>query len=584
MTAHATPPQPAAPTATHDAADPLEANAPTIAAGTPRDDARARADAAEDRRHLAARVLADALLLGVVGDALLRVSSWGVNFSIWSVGIVAAMLTVARRRYDVTPPDARWLAIPAVALGLMFVWRESASLAAYNALALAGTLALLATAIARGPQHSLVGSRVRDLVRGAATVAASALFGMLPLVLVDVSLREVARARGAARLIAGVRAALIAVPLLLVFGGLFASADPVFARIAGQVLRLDVDEVASHLVFGGGIAWLVGGLLRGTVLAPAKATWGTGFLDGTLGLTEVAVTLGSLVLLFAAFVLVQLRYFFGGEALVRATAGLGYADYARRGFFELVTVSALVLPVLLAAGALLRRDTPRAERVYRALSAALIALLAVIMYSALARMRLYQAAYGLSTDRLYATAFMAWLAMVFGWFCVTVLRGRERGFSAGLPVSAWGVIALLNALDPAGLVARSNIARAARGQPLDVSYTASLGADAAPALVRYLAGQPLTPPAAAAGATPNVVPDAREWDAFTARCHAARRLLDAWGPSSSNDWRSWTVGRAAARRAVAAREPALRQLASLPASPVRPVPCPAAAPPTAASQ
>ncbi len=75
----------------------------------------------------------------------------------------------------------------------------------------------------------------------------------------------------------------------------------------------------------------------------------------------MSIALGSLVALFAAFVIVQLRYFFGGDALVQATAGMSYADYARRGFFELVTVSALVLPVLLSANALLRRDTPRAE-------------------------------------------------------------------------------------------------------------------------------------------------------------------------------------------------------------------------------
>ena len=41
--------------------------------------------------------------------------------------------------------------------------------------------------------------------------------------------------------------------------------------------------------------------------------------------------------------IVQLRYLFGGAALVHVTAGLTYAQYARRGFFELVTVAALLL-------------------------------------------------------------------------------------------------------------------------------------------------------------------------------------------------------------------------------------------------
>jgi hypothetical protein len=296
--------------------------------------------------------------------------------------------------------------------------------------------------------------------------------------------------------------------------------------------------------------------------------------DRTLGLTEVSVALGSLVLLFASFVSVQLRYFFGGDALVQATAGMSYADYARRGFFELVVVSALVLPVLLSANALLRRDKPSAEAVYRALAGSLVVLLGVIMYSAFARMRLYQAAYGMSTDRLYATVFMGWLAVVFVWFSATVLRGRDKRFVSGVLVSGWSTLIALNFADPAGLVARSNVARSATGKSLDVWYVSRLSADGAPALVEYLVKQPLVPP-------PNyTVPrnDSAAWrsakvsqadssrgrtaDDFTARCYAARDLLQTWGPSASRDWRTWNVGKVRARRAVAANEPALRKIAS----------------------
>ena len=53
------------------------------------------------------------------------------------------------------------------------------------------------------------------------------------------------------------------------------------------------------------------------------------------------------------------------------------------------------------------------------------------MASALGRMGLYVHYYGLSMDRLFATVFMFWLAIVFAWFGVTVLRGRMRDFAAG---------------------------------------------------------------------------------------------------------------------------------------------------------
>jgi len=533
-------------------------------------------DTTEERARLAARALTDALLLGLVGDAILRVPSWGANMAIWSLAIVAAVVTLARRRYEALPADARWLLIPALALSLLFVWRDSDSLIAYNTLTFFGTLALLAAAISWGTEQRVLESRFRELAYAGVVIGVNVFVGMIALLLSDVSFRQVAGARGTSRVIAGVRAALVAIPLLLVFGSLFASADPVFARLASQVFRIDAATVASHLAVSGIIAWFVGGLLRATVLSNGRGTWRVPFPDGALGLTEVSVALGSLVALFAAFVIVQLRYFFGGDALVQATAGMSYADYARRGFFELVTVSALVLPVLLAGNSLLRRDTPRADAVFRVLSGTLLTLLAIIMYSAIARMRLYESAYGLSEDRLYATVFMGWLAIVFVWFTVTVLRGRERLFTAGVLASGWATLIALNVADPSGYVARFNIARAGQGKEVDVRYIARLGADAAPALVQYLARERVTAPAGwvipstdsaghaltmPAGSVLERADGARETADYGERCEAARRLLHDWAPAVQTDWRGWTVSRARARRVVGGSEAALRRLA-----------------------
>src|SRR5204862_978316 len=113
----------------------------------------------------------------------------------------------------------------------------------------------------------------------------------------------------------------------------------------------------------------------------------------------LATALGLLNTLFLLFVVVQLRYFFGGAALVEETSGLTYAEYARRGFFELMTASGRMLPILLGAEALLHRAAAPQVRVFRQLAGLLLGLLAVIMASALQRMRLYVSAYGLSTDR-----------------------------------------------------------------------------------------------------------------------------------------------------------------------------------------
>jgi hypothetical protein len=183
---------------------------------------------------------------------------------------------------------------------------------------------------------------------------------------------------------------------------------------------------------------------------------------------------------------VQFRYLFGGNELVRELTGMSYAEYARRGFFELVAVAALSLPLLLAADHWLdHRDAANVRRV-RQLSGVMLLLLDVMLASALLRMWLYTAQFGLTEQRFYTTAFMGWLVVVFGWFVATVLRGRRERFGTGALVAGWLVLAALNLVNPDGVIAGVNLGRAAQGRPLDVAYATTLSADALAAFHRGL--------------------------------------------------------------------------------------------------
>jgi hypothetical protein len=196
--------------------------------------------------------------------------------------------------------------------------------------------------------------------------------------------------------------------------------------------------------------------------------------------------LAAVDLLFLAFVAVQFRYLFGGAALVQAVTGMSYAEYARRGFFELVAVAALSLPLLLVADRLLDQRDPAKARTFRVLAVLMLLLLDVMLASALYRMRLYTVQFGLTELRFYTSAFMGWLVLVFGWFAATVLRGRRERFGTGALVAGWLVLAGLNLANPDGVIVGVNLARAGRGRPLDVAYAEGLSADALPALQRGL--------------------------------------------------------------------------------------------------
>ncbi|MBA3239865.1 MAG: DUF4173 domain-containing protein, partial [Acidobacteria bacterium] len=246
----------------------------------------------------------------------------------------------------------------------------------------------------------------------------------------------------------------------------------------------------------------------------------------SLGVVEVGVVLGLLNVLFMSFVFVQLRYFFGGSEVVLSSADMSYAEYARRGFFELAWVAALVLPLLLAVHWLLRKEDTAHERIFRALSGGLLLMLFVIMASAVGRMRLYQSEYGQTELRFYVTAFIAWLAVVCVWFALTVLRGERERFACGALVAALAIVGALHFVNPNAVIVRANAALAHDRRVFDAPYAASLGADAVPALVEAL-------------------PEMRPHE----RGEVAANLL-RWAASDGSDWRSWNWSRARASGAV----------------------------------
>ena len=508
------------------------------------------APASPSPRVLVARgALTGAALLGVLGDPLLRNGPWGLGLLVWMA--VFAVVVVRRSGRHLSRESKIWLAV-AVLFAAGLSWHDADLLTFFNVLAMLTALVLLAMSIDAIPMVGLARARVRDLFVAAFGTGVEVATGAVPLLMRDAEFNAGAHvaADGKARRVG--KALAMTVPILVVFTLLLANADPLF----GSFFRfpdIQLGVLVSHVVIAGFFAWVVAGWLRRSLLArPGAADTPAVTFPLRLGATDVTLALGALNVLFAAFVVVQVGWLFGGEALVMRTTGLTYAAYARRGFAELTGVAGLLLPVLLGARALIPASDAQTHRLYRRLGVPLVVLLGAIMVSAGARMKLYIHYYGISTDRLYASAFMIWLAIVFVWLVFTVLRSRPRTFAAGLVISGFAVLFTLNVLNPDALVARANMARGdeqSRAWGADLAYVASLGGDAVPVLVAALTA----PDRGAAMTSPE------------ARCAAAKTLLDRWTGERrermGQSWTQWNAARSRATQAVRAHEAELRQLA-----------------------
>jgi hypothetical protein len=432
------------------------------------------------RQRLALALFVCAPLLGAAGDFLFQGRPIGINALLFSIAFVVSLAILLRIGNVPMHQGRRLMVVPLVLFAGMLAWHDSPLLLATNLLAVAGAVALGALRRSGG---RLRASEITDYVAGAASAGAATFAGAIELMEKDLPWQHIGATVGSRRGAALGRGLALSLPFLALFGGLFLAADAVFrSLIVGAVP--DLRHVWSHLLIAAGIAWLSAGLLRDLVasrdadrlVAPTALT--TGLPKIRLGSTEVAAALAALNLLFLAFVIVQVRYLFGGQGLVQARLHLTYAQYARHGFFELVAVAVLVLPVLLIANAVVRERT----RIVRSLSALLIGLVFVVLASALDRMRLYQREYGLTELRLYATGLILWLGVVLVWFGLTVVRGRPRAFAFGAILAGFAATVVLNAANPDALIARTNLAR----PHVDVAYLGRLSDDAMPSLLERL--------------------------------------------------------------------------------------------------
>src|SRR5438093_717261 len=77
---------------------------------------------------------------GIVGDQLLRAMPWGLNMALGTTALVGTGAWLLRRHNVKPGPDAAWLAITALLLGLAFLRRDAQPLDGFDALALIGTL------------------------------------------------------------------------------------------------------------------------------------------------------------------------------------------------------------------------------------------------------------------------------------------------------------------------------------------------------------------------------------------------------------------------------------------------------------
>jgi hypothetical protein len=447
-------------------------------------------------RSVARRVLLGGLALGLLAEVMLDGPAFGIGVPI----VVTAILLVGwsgRRSGRALDPLDAWLPVGAIVLVALVAVRGDPFLA--------GLDSVLAVALTGASLAAMSGLAVTR--RSASVIAMMAAWGVEAMLVGAARAIDRTKATREWRLgpvpawVAPVaRGLVIGLPLGLIFVVLFASADPIFRDTIADLLgfRVDLGDLPGRALFTLAAAWLSAGMIS---IAAAglpdleRASLGAAARTGpltvarSLGLPEALVILAVIDIVVGAFVGLQVAYLFGGLDTLEA-AGITYAQYARRGFFELVAAACLASTVVVVLEAMVERRS----RAYLTALVALVALTGLVLVSASMRLGLYQAAYGWTELRLYVLAAIVTMGAGLVVMLGLVLTDQSRWLGHAFAVLGLVSLVGLNLVAPAAFVAARNIERVMDPSlvppdghsGLDAEYLAVLPDDAIPVMVDAL--------------------------------------------------------------------------------------------------
>lgn len=280
-----------------------------------------------------------------------------------------------------------------------------------------------------------------------------------------------------------IKGALMAVPILILFGVLFSQADLAFSQFLSSFIHVTVSERTIQYIVLFVFAFTASMCFLSYIFFPKQKedAFSSEEPHSVLAQSgrsiEILVFLSLISLLFLLFIGFQVTYLFGGEANI-ANAGFTYAEYARRGFWELLAVAILSLLVLLLSEKYAKVEQKK-DKLFLMPALVVVTEVMVVMISAFKRLSLYIDAYSMTEQRFYVAAFIMLLGVLFILLAIKFIGSKpEQFFTFGAFLSLVGFLIVINSINPDAFIARSNIEQFNRTGKVDALYVGMLSADA----------------------------------------------------------------------------------------------------------
>jgi ABC-type multidrug transport system fused ATPase/permease subunit len=438
-------------------------------------------------------ILLAAFAAAVLLDLLFFEKAWGWH---WAVAVnlylIAAVVSTRLEGKQLPRPSLTLMVLTSLTALLTGFRTASATTTALELVSGLGML-LLTASLLNGQWMQF---RLRELIGELFKLIPSGVIGTPLLMLEGIQLSQTHKEQNPSKSKPGLailRGVLITIPLLIVFGLLLAAADTIFSEMLSSAfdwLKFDIfDNLIPQTLFILLLTWFGAAALwhaltkseKTLAIQPDKPLF-----KPFLGMTETSIALISLNVLFALFLVVQFRYFFAGSANV-SIDGFTYAEYARRGFFELVAVALIASVLYFSLASFTKRGTQAKKHAFSVMAGLLLAQVGVMLISAFQRLRLYEQAYGFTSLRLAAHVFMVFVGLLLLALILMELTNSFRRLGLVLMLGVLAFSLVMVGLNEDALIAQQNLERAVQGEKLDAAYLVhDLSNDAVPTLFRYM--------------------------------------------------------------------------------------------------
>jgi len=200
------------------------------------------------------------------------------------------------------------------------------------------------------------------------------------------------------------------------------------------------------------------------------------FLDPVILLTVLIL----INVIYGIFSFIQFKYLFGGSSFILPSS-FTYAEYARRGFAELVVVSVINFGILIFGITFVKNEGRRIIAAMRSFLTILVIFTFVLLISAFYRMLIYEQAYGFTYLRIFVQVFMI---MLFFLFIMNIIYI----WHTNLPIIKYyfiislSIYIIMNFTNVDVIIAKNNINRYFNTGQIDMPYLKGLSYDAAPEL------------------------------------------------------------------------------------------------------